>query len=268
MYRNVIIGILMNTPAHELIKEALEYNIIGWDFSKYQDRWIEEPTSWNYKTIVERSMSKADCLLDMGTGGGEFLSKLTPLPQKTYATESYPPNISLAQSNLEPFGIEVRAFDNDDNLPFESEQFDLVINRYDSFSSAEVGRILRPGGIFITEQVGGKDNVDINLSLGAEINHEYINWNLNEAVHHLEVGGFEIINKCEEYPLTKFYDIGAVVFMLRVIQWQIPNFSVETYQSKLLELHDEISRVGFFTSNSHRFFIMASKLNEPKLASE
>lgn len=40
----------------------------------------------------------------MGTGGGEFLAGLQPLPPHTCATEGYPPNIPIAQQRLKRLG--------------------------------------------------------------------------------------------------------------------------------------------------------------------
>jgi len=34
----------------------------------------------------------------MGTGGGEFLASLAPLPMHTSATEAYPPNVEIARA--------------------------------------------------------------------------------------------------------------------------------------------------------------------------
>ncbi len=207
-------------------------------------------------------MQGADTMLDMGTGGGEFLSELSPRPKHIYATESYPPNIPVAERHLEPLGIEVRSFDHDERLPFERDQFDLVINRYESFSPAELKRILKPGGSFITEQVGGRDNEKVNEALGAQSMHEHYDWSLNKAVCSLKQNSLRIIDAHEEYPITQFHDIGAVVYFLRAIPWQIPDFRVAAYKEKLLELHHRIEQEGCFVVNSHRFLIVAEKSSD------
>ena len=67
-------------------------------------------------------------MLDMGTGGGEFLSSLAPLPDQTWATEAFLPNLPLAKARLELLGIQVVHVDSDFELPFVDEEFYLVIN--------------------------------------------------------------------------------------------------------------------------------------------
>ena len=84
----------------------------------------------------------------MGTGGGEFLAMLPSRPAITCATESYPPNILVARKRLEPLGVKMVAFEDDQDLPLPDEAFELVINRHESFWLPEVYRILQPGAFF------------------------------------------------------------------------------------------------------------------------
>ena len=40
-----------------------------------------------------------------------------------------------------------------------------------------------------------------------------------------------------EQPRTAFYDIGAVVYFLRLVPWIVPGFTVPKYRDALRELH-------------------------------
>lgn len=240
-----------------LIKEAQRQPIVGWDFSFLHGRSVEEEVSWNYKEIVQESKTKARSLLDMGTGGGEFLSSLTPLPSDTCATEGYVPNVSVAQRRLEPLGVSVAYVESDDDLPFAADRFELIINRHESYTPIEVHRILRRGGAFITQQVGGRNDNRINEFLQAPVNEAFVHWNLDFAAEELRQANFQIIDAREEYPVTRFYDVGAVVYYLRMVEWQIPGFTVQRYAGKLRELHHFIAANGCFEAPSHRFLIRA-----------
>jgi len=50
----------------------------GWDFSYISDtgRVRSSLLSWSYASLVIPHMQEATSMLDMGTGGGEFLAKL------------------------------------------------------------------------------------------------------------------------------------------------------------------------------------------------
>ena len=94
-----------------LVNEALEdvKSFRGWDFSHLTDarRMIDAPLRWNYITKVKPYLDGIAAILDIGTAGGEVLSKLSPLPEETYATEDYPPNVALAREILGPLGVKV-----------------------------------------------------------------------------------------------------------------------------------------------------------------
>jgi SAM-dependent methyltransferase len=144
-------------------------------------------------------------------------------------------------------------------LPLEAAAFDLVINRHAVFTAAELHRILKPGGLFITQQVGGHNEQQLNQLLHADLNPQIAGWNLAAAVQQLETAGFEIVEQHETYPETVFYDIGAVVYYLKAVPWQIPGFSVDTYYDHLLALHHTIQASGGITVTGHRFFIEARR---------
>ncbi len=56
--------------------------MLGWDFSYLSrtERMTSEPLPWSYGSLVIAAMAGAGSMLDMGTGGGEFLSALRPFP--------------------------------------------------------------------------------------------------------------------------------------------------------------------------------------------
>lgn len=242
------------------ISEAEQAHFSGWDFSFLDGRWREEDEPWDYRRIVTSYLPGTDSLLDMGTGGGEFLATLAGvLPPRTCASEAYAPNLPLARARLEPLGICVYEFEDDDQLPFAPATFDLILNRHESYCPPEVWRILKPGGRFITQQVGGCDNIELNEQLGDDVDPEYINWNLEYAAGELRDAGFRVVMEEEALIQTKFNDIGAVVYYLKAIPWQIPGFTVESYRDRLYSLHNRIVAGGPLVTHSHRFLIQCIK---------
>ena len=243
----------------DFYNEARRATIKGWDFSYIKDRMISEPPPWDYKQVVLSYIKKSNYLLDMGTGGGEFLSTLRPLPKYTYATEAYPPNIPIAKRKLKKLGIKVVPVINHEKLPLKSDFFDLIINRHEEYSPQEVLRILKPNGIFITQQVGHHDNIELNQFFGEETYKNEI-WNLEYASKQLRSNGFELLDSKEALFEEYFKDIGAIIFYLRIISWQIPNFDIEENIGKLKELHSIIQETGKFMTHGHRFLVIAKRI--------
>jgi SAM-dependent methyltransferase len=251
---------IKNRDAFEkLIAEALVQEFSGWDFSFMAERWKESSTSWDYKGIVRRFIRPEIYFLDMDTGGGEILSALQPLPLNTYATEGYVPNVPVAKNRLEPLGVQIVQLFGDDIPPFENGYFDLVTNRHGSFLAQELHRIMKPGGIFVTQQVGGENNFELNKLLQDKPEFMYSHWTPNLAIQQLTDAGFQILEHKEEFPETIFADIGAVVFYLKIISWQVADFSVKKYHDKLVEVHNLIQEQGCLKIRSHRFLIVAQK---------
>lgn len=91
-------------------REESVAHIHGWDFSHIEGRYTEETDlPWNYQNIILDYLKPEMKLLDIDTGGGEFLLSLRHPYVKTSATEAYPPNIQLCKETLLPLGIDFRA---------------------------------------------------------------------------------------------------------------------------------------------------------------
>jgi SAM-dependent methyltransferase len=243
----------------ELVEEALAQQFSGWDFSWMQGRYFESVPYWNYRRLVLQRMQGISSMLDMGTGGGEFLASLPDLPEITFATEGYPPNIPIASQRLLPLGVQVVPLEDEHTLPLSDEMFDLVINRHEYYDPAELMRILKPGGIFLTQQVGPRNCVELNQYLGAPIDANVTYWKLDQEIGALEQAGFSVLQCHEQVLESNFFDIGAVVFYLTVIEWQIEGFSVAKYEQRLRDMHALIEKQGAFFTTEQRFLIEAKK---------
>lgn len=232
----------------------------GWDFSSLAGRTAEDELPWDYRAAVLAQMSEERVMLDMGTGGGEFLRSLQPPRGRTYATEAYPPNYELCRAVLPDYGIEVRQVFDDASLPFDDGFFDLVINRHEAYSVQELVRVMKPGGWFITQQVGGQNNRELSRWLvGEEGMTTDSGLGLAEAVRELMLAGFTVLERQECFPRLRFMDIGALVYFARVIEWEFAGFSVDRCFEKLCELQKKLEQDGCVESREHRFFIMARK---------
>lgn len=239
-----------------------QHSFKGWDFSHLDKRTSEEPLPWSYDEIVRQYLSPNSILLDMGTGGGEYLLTLDHPYCNTFATEAYPPNFKFCQKTLKPLGIDVRQVFNDNYLPFEDAIFDIIINRHEAFDINEVYRLLKPNGLFITQQVGGLNNKELS-SILIDDNKEIItsDHTLNSNIKLIQNRGFSLLKSNEYFPKLKFFDVGALVYFAKIIEWEFPNFSVNSCFKQLCNLQLLIEQKGFIESVEHRFIIVAQKPN-------
>ena len=231
----------------DLLADAAAAPVRGWDFSPLGDRIQTKPTPWNYDDVVCAHASSSPDLLDLGTGGGEWLAALPCRPARVVATEGHAPNFPVAQARLEPLGIDVVAADAPDNvsqapntaeprLPFADASFSLVVARHESYIPAEIVRILRPGAAFVTQQVGERNEDDVYRLLGREL-PPATGWNAAFAGRQLEAAGFAVTRAEEAEVATTFADVGAFAWWLRMISFTVP-FSLERERAQLVELHE------------------------------
>lgn len=259
----------MNKTFDQWVVEAEAAAFSGWDFSFIDGRWWEPSCPWDYQALVTGMLRQARSLLDMGTGGGEFLAGLGPyLPSRTVATEAYAPNIEVARKTLAPWGVTVLGISPESlhpqplqdvvyPIPLAERSVDLVINRHESFDAREVARVLAPGGHFVTQQVGARNFETINRRLGSRL--ESAQWSLAEARQQVQAAGLQVVQAEEALMTAGFRDVGALVYYLKAVPWQVEDFSVSRYRQALEALHREMSTAGPFLVESHRFLIVAQK---------
>jgi SAM-dependent methyltransferase len=253
----------------DLVTEALAAPFSGWDFSWLETGSAAGRLAWSYRREVARRAALADAMLDMGTGGGEWLSRLSPRPRRTVAIEAWPPNVPVAAGRLCPLGIAVvqdeGAPDNmaqeateRGRLPFRDGAFGLVANRHEAFLASEVARVLAPGGTFITQQVDFHSYDDLYPIVGLAAPERPESW-LPLAVQQLRGAGLAVQAAVRGEQRHELRDVGALVYYLRVVGWAIPEYSLEACRPALRAAHEtpEIWPVPF---RQRHFLLIASKL--------
>lgn len=241
-------------------KEEETAFIKGWDFSHIEGRYAEETDfGWDYRETVLKYLKDDMKLLDVDTGGGEVLLSLGHPFENTAASEGYPPNVKLCNETLLPLGIDFRRGNAEKILPFEDESFDIIINRHGSFNPRDVYRMLKPGGMFITQQVGAENERELVELLTDSKELPFPQQYLKIAKENFVRAGFSVVEEGESYNSIKFFDTGALVWFARIIQWEFPGFSVENNFSNIMKAHRIIEKNGFVEGHTHRFMLVVQK---------
>ena len=243
----------------DLLAAALEAPFSGWNFDYLDGRVRECVLPWSYEDLARTEIGPSSRILDLNTGGGETLLDVlqSRRPAHVVATESWPPNISVAREHLEPRGVALRPHRRTDPVPAEDGEFNLVLNRHGACDLAELRRVLTVGGTYLTQAVGRLNDSELNVALdGPELDaRDTAMLELEEA--DLIRNGFEITDSGEAFVEYGFLDIGAVVFHLKAVPWQVPGFDVTTYEPALRRLDAHIRETGEFVVRHHRYFIRA-----------
>jgi SAM-dependent methyltransferase len=226
----------------------------GWSFD-LREHALGPPQPWSYDEHVRGFTRGVSAMLVIGTGGGERLAVLRDaLPARVVATEEWPVNAPVARARLEPLGVDV-VHASDEVPPFVTNSFDLVINRHSSFDSAEVVRVLRPGGAFLTQQVG-RGNWDELIPHFPRL-HDGGN-QLGVYSDAFRSLGFNVTLH-EHRQRVAYPSLGEFVYMLAVASWTIPDFDVERDIEALLDLEQNCLIDEGFVVTEDRYLLTARK---------
>jgi hypothetical protein len=211
---------------------------------------------WSFADLARPLLDTASRFLDQDTGGGEALASLAPLPAYSVATEGWEPNIPIAGDRLEPLGVEVRRRDAT-TIPAADGEFDLILNRHGDLDPEELARVLSTDGKLLTQQIGFGNDKEFNQLLGRP--DPSGGTTADQLADSLERAGFRVTTAEQVAVPVTYLDIGAVVFQLLAVPWQVPGFTVEGYDAPLRSLDRLIHAEGGFTVHDRRILVVAVK---------
>jgi SAM-dependent methyltransferase len=236
------------------IERARQFS--GWDFSNISVRRLGSAPSWSYPSLVREAAHLASSVLDMGTGGGEFLAEVSAsLPARVVATEEWKVNVSVAKKHLAKLGIEI-AECRSVQLPFKDASFDLVLNRHEELEPSEIARVLLPGGRVITQQVGRDNWKELRKHIPRTTDpgdHR------EQYAKGFQVAGLKIAANLVHDCKVAYATLGDFVFMLAVTPWTIPAFNLEGDIDSLLSLAKECGTQNGLELTESRFLLIAEK---------
>ncbi len=239
----------------------------GWDFTVLAGRWEQGPKPWAYREIVRRAARDKRVVVDLGTGGGEWWSSLALDNEVQVATECWRPNLAVAAARLRPRGVHVlthppapdnvewRAGTTEGALPLRDRSVGLLHSRHESYSPAEVARVLAPGGCFVTQQVGAEPYGELADAVGAQ--RVGRGWTLDFATEQLAAAGVGLVDGAQARVPITVRDIGVVVHLARMDPALFPGFEPSRDVEPLRALHDVITRDGAFVTHWNRFWLRA-----------
>lgn len=243
------------------LREEYDQPFAGWDFSHMAGRTVEYgERPWDYDEECVARIRRSRHVVDTGTGDGTLFASFlrrAGTPESATATEGYAPNVRLARAALEPLGVRVVEGGGTELLP--SDSADLIIDRHAYFNPPDTIRALQPGGTWVTQQVGDQTNLEIHEALEAPRTPSSSYVNLQEMRDQLQSAGFEVERAEEALVGNRYQDAGILVWYLKAISWEIPDFTVDRYAEQLLRLHRRIQREGPFNVRFHSILVIARR---------
>ena len=244
----------------ELVTEAAAADVTGWGFDWLTGRASEERPPWGYAKLLADRLGQVESALDLDTGGGEVLAEAPTFPPRMVVTEAWPPNEQRAREVLDPRGVHVIATVEHEPLPLPDESFDLVTARHPVRPDwAEIHRVLAPGGFYFAQHVGPASAFELIEHFLGPIPGQRSGRDPQRESSAAQDVGLVVTELRTARCHMEFHDVGAIVWILRKCVWWVPDFTVEKYRDKLIELDRQMRSGEPFIAHSSRHLIEAQR---------
>ncbi len=228
----------------------------GWSFDHAGVTHPEGREPWDYAAVAASHVRHAGAVLDLGTGGGERFGEVLAsagFSGRAYATEQWHVNAPVARERLRPLAVPVVRADSL-RLPFRGGSFELVLSRHEAVEPAEVDRVLRSGGHFLTQQVfeSWQELRPFFPRQTVHPAHEdgYRDW--------FAGAGYGVRQERHRYGAV-FESVGDLVFNLLVAPWEIPGLDVERDFEALRAVERALGSAGRIRLSEARYLLRARK---------
>ncbi|HEX5596924.1 MAG TPA: methyltransferase domain-containing protein [Micromonosporaceae bacterium] len=244
----------------DLLEEAATVDVSGWDFGWLDGRATEERPPWGYSRLIASRLPDVGSALDIDTGGGEIIAEIPHLPPRMVVTEGWPPNVERARRLLAPRGVEVVPVKQGRPLPFPDASFELITSRHPVDPDwREISRVLTDHGTYLAQHVGPASAFELIEFFLGPLPRERLGRDPDREATAARAAALEIVDLRTVRCRMEFFDIGAVVYILRKCVWWVPDFTVERYRDTLERLDTHIRKHGAFVAHSTRTLVEARR---------
>jgi ubiquinone/menaquinone biosynthesis C-methylase UbiE len=170
--------------------------------------------------------------------------------------------MDTAKSNLDKANVSNVQFKqmSSDNLKFPFDLIDVVSCCHAPFFSNEVAKVLKNGGIFLTQQVSEADKLNLKTAFGRGQAIGVVDGTLKETyVRELNEAGFQSVESFDYNAVDYYRRPEDLLFLLKHTPI-IPHFGHEDRDYQILNDFIENNRTPKgISTNSKRFLIVAIK---------
>jgi SAM-dependent methyltransferase len=224
----------------------------GWDFTGMNA--LVQPVPWDYRDVVLRYLRSSDIVLDVGTGAGERLRDLAPSFAHGLGIDADPDMVRLARQN--PAG-NLRFRVCSQRLEPVPETFDVILARHAPFDLNAIAAHLRPGGYFITQQVGERNMACVKAALDQPPSPPPIG---RQAIAASGLRPLAVMEYDVEYVVQ---DIESLVFWLNALDPAHADIDGQSALASVATLNQilagNVDERGFVT-NEHRYLAIAQSM--------
>ncbi|MGO1058343.1 class I SAM-dependent methyltransferase [Planococcus sp. FY231025] len=232
----------------------------GWDFSQLQS--TVKGAVWDFYSEAAERAPGGGILLDIGTGGGENMLKVADRFGFAVGIDLSEAMVEAARNNLQKTAMQNVRFlpMAAESLQFPAGFFDAVTSRHCPFDAREAARVLKPGGVLLTQQVGEADKANLKEAFGRGQAFDERDGSLKERYEtELEAAGFKKVESFEYDEAEYYHSPEDLLFLLRHTPI-IPDFGKHPEDwEKFNKFIGKNRTLRGIQTNSRRFLLIAYK---------
>ena len=233
----------------------------GWDFSRIHTK--RAPVLWEYVDVVRSYLKPTDRVLDIGTGGGEIFFSLAPFFSEGIGVDHNPAMVETAQRDKSVMSIDnvsLKRMEGND-LRFDGDEFDIVLQRHSRVYVKEIVRVLRPGGYYITQTVGKRSSLNFLNAFGWTPASFGPDWwqSVVELADQFRVHDCHIIAQAEYDVPYWFKDIESFMFWLMAVPWP-EAIELDKHWQNINRILETCQTEQGIETNEHRGLLIVQKM--------
>ena len=219
-----------------------------------------EPIPWNYWNKVRDFLKEDTKLLVLGLSVKDIFFQFGKHPFPLISVAQMPDQKDQEDfSCLDAYGFTVKPVETIRVLPFQDECFDLVIHMNSPYDLNEIRRVLKPGGHFITQQVGGEDHRILLESIMRQYFSPCPEENLENILPRFLKLGFKVVYRNQCYPKEIFETVDAIHNYIDYHAREFPLVLRQNHCKEFISAAEIVSPGKGFSSIRHFLFLVVKK---------
>ncbi|MDA1298085.1 MAG: class I SAM-dependent methyltransferase [Chloroflexi bacterium] len=218
---------------------------------------------WDYRDVVRGLLTGKETVLDMGCGNGKVLAALADRFRRGIGIDISKERVDEARLSL-PMKLRSNVHFTRASahaVPAPDDAFHAVLNRQAALFPEEIDRVLSPGGVFVTQQVG-RENTRAIMAAFEEARGPLPLWPEEFALPRtfsvLSSLGYELVRRDEYDVPYLFEDAASLLYWLQ--RAPVPqDFDIERDAETVLEILDRLGTPQGIVTNEHRELLAMRK---------
>ena len=233
----------------------------GWDLVQLRTR--RAPVPWRMDEVASSVLTGRETVLDAGCGNGRLLALLAERFVRGIGIDVSRSRIERARLAL-PMKLRMRVHFTRGSahaVPAPNETFQLVLSRHAPLFPEEIDRVLAPGGVLITQQIGDQNARAIHAVFDearGPLPQEPFETSILRGFSALNDRGYKTLRK-EQYDVPfVFADAASMLFWLQAVP--VPgDFDIERDAATVGEILRRIATPNGIVTNEHRHLLVMQK---------